>query len=91
MEFKEVESAEKLLTTAMDVPNCANISFPGSQNPERTVVFFYTPMTLDMSKQSANVEIALAKNAETGSIPGLYVYHDVITPEQELEMLSKID
>ena len=30
LEFKDVESSEKLLTSAMDVPNCANISFPGS-------------------------------------------------------------
>ena len=91
LEFKDVESAEKLLNTAMVVPNCANIKFAGSQNPDRTVVFFYTPMTLAESKQSAHVEIGLAEDAATGSIPGLYVYNDVITPDEEAEMLKKID
>lgn len=33
----------------------------------------------------------MAPDAKTGSIPGLYVYDEVITPEEEKEMLTKID
>ena len=33
----------------------------------------------------------MAPDAKTGSIPGLYVYDEVITPEEEKEMLAKID
>ena len=80
LEFVNVESATKLLSV-MDAPNCANIKFDGSQNPERTVVFFYTPLKLKELKKYENIEINLALNAKTGIIPGLYVYDEFISPE----------
>jgi len=91
LEFKNIESATKLMTEAMDSPNCANITFPDSQNPDRTVVFFYTPLKLSDLKKSENIEISMAPMAKTGIIPGLYVWDDFITEEEEKEMLKSID
>ena len=45
------------MTESMDSPNCANITFPESQNPDRTVVFFYTPLKLSDLKKSESIEI----------------------------------
>jgi hypothetical protein len=78
LEFKNIESASKLME-AMDSPNCANITFPESQNPDRTVVFFYTQLKLSELKKSENIEISMAPMAKTGLIPGLYVWDDFIT------------
>jgi hypothetical protein len=82
VEFKDVSSAEKLMTTAMDCPNCANIVFPESENitnTDRVVVFFYTPLKCMELKKSVNIEIADAEVAKTGSIPGLYVIDNFIS------------
>jgi hypothetical protein len=37
------------------------------------------------------VDIPTADVANTGSIPGLYVYHDFISREEEKIMLKEID
>ena len=75
----------------MDSPNCANITFPESQNPDRTVVFFYTPLKLSDLKKSESIEISTAPMAKTGIIPGLYVWDDFITIEEEKSMIDSID
>ena len=80
-----------MMAESMDSPNCANITFPESQNPDRTVVFFYTPLKLTELKKSENIEISMAPMAKTGSIPGLYVWDDFITEDEEKEMLKTID
>ena len=79
------------MTDAMDSPNCANITFKDSQNPDRTVVFFYTPLNLADLKKSENIEISMAPMAKTGLIPGLYVWDNFITEEEEKSMLESID
>jgi len=50
LEFEKLEDAKNMMDTAMDSPNCANIEFPGSDNKERTVVFFYTPFKCSQLK-----------------------------------------
>ena len=94
IEFKEVSSAERLMTTAMDSPNCANIVFPESENisnTDRVVVFFYTPLKCMELKKSVCIEIADAEIAKTGSIPGLYVIDNFISEQEEKDMLTSID
>ena len=82
VEFKEVASAQRLMTEAMDTPNCANMKFPETENipnTDRVVVFFYTPLKASQLKKSENIEIADAEIARTGSIPGLYVIDNFIS------------
>jgi alkylated DNA repair protein alkB family protein 8 len=55
------------------------------------VVFFYTPLKCQDLKKSVNIEIPEAQIAKTGSIPGLYVFDNIITDEEEKQMLSEID
>jgi len=54
-------------------------------------VFFYTPLKLSELKKSENIEISMAPMAKTGLIPGLYVWDDFITEEEEKTMLKSID
>jgi hypothetical protein len=61
--------------------HCANITFPGTTNPERIVVFFYTEIPCDKLKKYENIEVPEAEIACSGIIPGLYVYNDIITEE----------
>lgn len=75
----------------MITPNCANISFPGSDNEERIVVFFYTNHKCNQLKISANLDIPPADLAKTGSIPGLIVIDDFISKEEEQAMITAID
>ena len=75
----------------MVTANCANIAFPGSDNVNRVVVFFYTELACSELKISANVEIPPAEIASTGSIPGLFVIDDFISPEEEAAMVQDID
>ena len=82
VEFKELASAQKLMSESMDTPNCVNMRFPETENipnTDRVVVFFYTPLKANELKKSENIEIPDAEVAETGSIPGLYVIDDFIT------------
>ena len=57
----------------------------------RIVVFFYTPFKCDQLKISANLEINPAEIAKTGSIPGLVVIDEFISPEEEQAMVAQID
>ena len=94
VEFKDLASAQKLMSEVMDTPNCANIKFPETENianTDRVVVFFYTPLKANELKKSENIEIPDAEVAKTGSIPGLFVIDDFITEEEEAEMLKLID
>ena len=82
VEFKDLASAEKLMSESLDTPNCANIKFPETENipnTDRVVVFFYTPLKANELKKSENIEIPDAEVARTGSIPGLFVIDDFIT------------
>jgi len=54
-------------------------------------VFFYTPLKCSELKQSVNVQVDVAEIAKTGSIPGLFVFDNVITEEEEQEMVKQID
>ena len=67
----------------MDSTNCANIDFPESANLNRIVVFFYTPLRCQDLKKSIFVDIQDAEVAKTGSIPGLYVFNNIITSDEE--------
>ena len=64
---------------SFDLENCANISFEGSDNPTRTVVFFYTPLACKDLKKNEKNEVPDAEVAKTNSIPGLYVYDEIIS------------
>ena len=66
---------------SLDPENCANITFNSSDNPNRTVVFFYTPLACKDLKKNEKNEVPEAEVAKTNSIPGLYVYDDIITEE----------
>ena len=75
----------------LEEQNTVNLTFTGSDNPNRTVVFFYTPCECSQLKKSEHVDIAVAEVAKTGAIPGLYVYDEIITPQEEAEMIATID
>ena len=75
----------------MITANCALIDFPGSDNVNRIVVFFYTNFKCHQLKKSENVEIPPAEIASTGSIPGLFVIDDFLSAEEEANMLKDID
>jgi hypothetical protein len=90
VEFKDALSAKKLMTEAMDSPNCANIKFPETENipnTDRVVVFFYTPLKCSELKKSVNVEVPDAEIAKTGSIPGLFVIDNFISDQEEKDMI----
>ena len=93
VEFKEVESAEKLMNNeeAFESLNCANIIFQESPNPDRLVVFFYTKLKSTDLRKHSTIEIDEAEIAQTGAIPGLYVINDFITEEEEKNMVQLID
>jgi len=65
--------------------------FDGSDNPNRTVVFFYTPLECKELKKNEKNEVPDAMVATSNAIPGLYVYDDIITEEEEVQMLKEID
>ena len=90
LEYDDKASAEQLLAS-MEVPNCANIRFEGCENLDRTVVFLYTPLQCMELKKSILMEIPVASVAKTGSIPGLYVFDNFITAEEEQQMIQDID
>lgn len=90
LEFLEVEAASKFMDS-LEVKNCLNLEFKGSTNPDRTVVFYYTPFAANELKKSENIEVPLAKNAETGDINGLFVFDDFITLEEEQTLMKEID
>lgn len=90
IEFEDEGNAERLMK-GLEAQNTVNLAFTGSDNPNRTVVFFYTPCECSHLKKSENVDIAAAEVARTGAIPGLYVYDEIITKEEEAEMIKTID
>lgn len=46
-------------------------------------MFFYTPLIVTELKKNEKNEVPDAEIAKTGSIPGLFVYDDIINEEQE--------
>ena len=70
-----VESAQKLMDSLMDV----NATFFNT----RTLVFFHTTLTKDDLKKNTVIDFPDAKNATTGAIPGLYIFDDFVTLEEE--------
>ena len=90
LEFQDLSSAE-LLMKCMDNRNCKNLEFTGSENVDRTVVFFYTPLKCQELKKSVNIEVPISEIATSGSIPGLYIYDDFISEEEEKELVKGID
>lgn len=90
LEFESLSSA-KTLMKSMDNRNCKNLQFSGSENLERTVVFFYTPLKCQELKKSVNIEVPISEVAQSGSIPGLYIYNDFVTEEEEKELVKGID
>ena len=82
------DTAEKLMRPnaeggLLDCANCADVEFPGTLAPNRVVALFYSKLRLEQRSDHANVEVPTASIAVTGAIPGLYVYKDFITPEEE--------
>lgn len=55
------------------------------------MVFFYTPLKCGELKKSVNVEVPISEIAKSGSIPGLYIYDNFITEEEEKELIKGID
>jgi hypothetical protein len=47
----------------MDSANCKNIQFTGSENVDRTVVFFYTTIKCQELKKSVNIEVPISEIA----------------------------
>jgi alkylated DNA repair protein alkB family protein 8 len=76
---------------SFEIKNCLNLKFEGSGNPDRTVVFYYTPFQCQELKKAENIEVPEAHTAKTGSIPGLYVYDNIISEEEEADLLKEID
>ncbi len=72
----------------MDTPNCATITFDGSIQQERVVVFFYTCLRADQLLVKTTIEIDPAQIAKSGVIPGLYVIEEFVTPEEEEKMIK---
>ena len=58
---------------------------------DRTVVFFYTPLKCSELKKSVNIEVPISEIASSGSIPGLYIYDNFISEEEEKELIKGID
>lgn len=75
----------------LDNANCADVQFPGSDVPNRVVAMFFSKLRLEERQDHANVEVPPAQVAVTGAIPGIYVYKDFITPEEEQDMVTGID
>lgn len=59
--------------------------------PNRVVALFYSKLKLEERSDHANVQVPTASIAVTGAIPGLYVYKDFISPEEEQQMIEGID
>lgn len=81
----------KKLMDSFEIENCLNLRFEGSGNPDRTVVFYYTTYACMQLKKSENIDIQEAEVAKTNSIPGLYVYNDIITEQEEKKLVNDID
>lgn len=90
LEFQDLNSAETLMK-CMDNRNCKNLQFTGSENVDRTVVFFYTPLKCQELKKSVNIEVPISEIAVSGSIPGLYIYDNFISEEEEKDLIKGID
>ena len=72
----------------MDADNIKLLTFYGK---ERYVTFFYTPFESKDFRKHSQIEIPDAQIARTGLIPGLYVFDNIISEEEEKEMIRAFD
>lgn len=56
-----------------------NVKVLSQRGKERHLAIFNTPLEYDELKNKATVDFPCSFIAETGSIPGLYVYDNFIT------------
>jgi hypothetical protein len=75
MEFADVDSAVRLLKDL----DADNIKVLQQHQKERHLAIFNTHLNYDELKNKATVDFPCSTLAQTGSIPGLYVYDEFIT------------
>ena len=85
--FKSASDAEKVMEQ-MDGQNVKNLKFYGK---ERVVVFLYTKFEGKDLRKNASIDVPNAEFAKTNSLPGLYVFDEFITEQEEQDMVKLID
>jgi hypothetical protein len=56
-------------------------------NKKRFVVFFYTDLKFKDLRKNSSIDVPDANIAKSGSLPGLFVFDDFISEEEEKEMI----
>ncbi len=57
----------------------------------RTLVFFHTSICKENLKRQTLIDFPNALIAKTNSIPGLYIYNDFVTTEEEYYIVKGLD
>ena len=76
MEFESVEAAARMMAD-IDRENVKTLK--DENGKDRQLALFYTTLESDELKNKATVDFPVSVNAQTNSIPGLYVYDEFIS------------